>query len=41
MQSAETPSITVPPERASFFRQKLDSCLYGSNSEVIREALPA
>jgi antitoxin ParD1/3/4 len=39
MQSAEKLSITVPPEMAAFIRQKVDSGLYGSNSEIIREAL--
>ncbi|MFM1799514.1 MAG: Bacterial antitoxin of ParD toxin-antitoxin type system [Cyanobacteriota bacterium] len=31
MQSAEKPSITLPPEMASFIRQKVDSGLYGFN----------
>ncbi len=39
MQSAEKLSITVPPEMASFIRQKVDSGLYGSYSEIIREAM--
>ena len=39
MQSAEKLSITLPPEMANFIRQKVDSGLYGSNSEIIREAL--
>ena len=39
MQSAEKLSITLPPEMASFIRQKVESGLYGSNSEIIREAL--
>jgi antitoxin ParD1/3/4 len=39
MQSAEKLSITLPPEMASFIRRKVDSGLYGSNSEIIREAL--
>ncbi len=39
MQSAEKLSITLPPEMASFIRQKVNSGLYGSNSELIREAL--
>jgi antitoxin ParD1/3/4 len=39
MQSAEKLSITLPPEMASFIRQKVNSGLYGSNSEIIREAL--
>ncbi len=41
MQSAEKLSITLPPEIASFIRQKVDSGLYGSNSEIIREAMRA
>jgi len=39
MQSAEKLSITLPPEMASFIGQKVESGLYGSNSEIIREAL--
>lgn len=39
MQSAEKLSITLPPEMATFIRQKVDSGLYSSNSEIIREAL--
>lgn len=39
MQSAEKLSITVPSEMATFIRQKVDSGLYSSNSEIIREAL--
>jgi antitoxin ParD1/3/4 len=39
MQSAEKLSITLPPEMASYIRQKVESGLYGSNSEIIREAL--
>jgi antitoxin ParD1/3/4 len=39
MKSAEKLSITLPPEMASFIRQKVNSGLYGSNSEIIREAL--
>ena len=41
MQSAEKLSITLPPEMVSFIRQKVDSGLYGSNSEIIREAMRA
>ncbi len=41
MQSAEKLSITLPPEMASFIRQKVDSGLYGSNSEIIRKAMRA
>jgi antitoxin ParD1/3/4 len=39
MQSAEKLSITLPPEMASFIRQKVESGIYGSNSEIIREAM--
>jgi antitoxin ParD1/3/4 len=39
MQSAEKLSITLPSEMATFIRQKVDSGLYSSNSEIIREAL--
>jgi len=39
MQSAEKLSITLPTEMANFIRQKVASGLYGSNSEIIREAL--
>jgi antitoxin ParD1/3/4 len=39
MQSAEKLSITLPAEMATFIRQKVDSGLYSSNSEIIREAL--
>ena len=39
MQSAEKLSITLPPEMASFIRQKVESGLYDSNSEIIREAM--
>jgi antitoxin ParD1/3/4 len=39
MQSAEKLSITLPPEMASFIRKKVESGLYGSNSEIIREAM--
>jgi antitoxin ParD1/3/4 len=39
MQSAEKLSVTLPPEMASFIRQKVESGLYGSNSEIIREAM--
>jgi len=41
MQSAEKLSITLPTEMANFIRQKVDSGLYSSNSEIIREALRA
>jgi antitoxin ParD1/3/4 len=39
MKAAEKLSITLPPEMANFIRQKVTSGLYGSNSEIIREAL--
>ena len=39
MQTAEKLSITLPPEMANFIRQKVSSGLYGSNSEIIREAM--
>ena len=39
MQPAEKLSITLPAEMADFVRQKVESGLYGSNSEIIREAL--
>jgi antitoxin ParD1/3/4 len=39
MQSAEKLSITVPPEMATFIRKKVESGLYSSNSEIIREAM--
>ncbi len=39
MQPAEKLSITLPAEMANFIRQKVASGLYGSNSEIIREAV--
>lgn len=39
MQAAEKLSITLTPEIANFIRQKVESGLYSSNSEIIREAL--
>ena len=39
MHTAEKLSITLPSEMADFIRQKVESGLYGSNSEIIREAL--
>ncbi|MBW4697069.1 MAG: type II toxin-antitoxin system ParD family antitoxin [Aphanocapsa lilacina HA4352-LM1] len=39
MRPAEKLSITLPSEMADFIRQKVDSGLYSSNSEIIREAL--
>ncbi len=41
MQSTEKLSITLPTQMANFIRQKVDSGLYSSNSEIIREALRA
>jgi antitoxin ParD1/3/4 len=38
-QNAEKLSITLPPEMARLIREKVASGAYGSNSEVIREAL--
>jgi antitoxin ParD1/3/4 len=38
-QNAEKMSITLPPEMARVIREKVSSGAYGSNSEVIREAL--
>ena len=38
-QNAEKLSITLPPEMARMIREKVNSGAYGSNSEVIREAL--
>jgi antitoxin ParD1/3/4 len=38
-QNAEKLSITLPPEMARMIREKVSSGAYGSNSEVIREAL--
>ena len=40
-QNAEKLSITLPPEMARMIREKVSSGAYGSNSEVIREALRA
>ena len=39
MQSAEKLSITLPAEMARLIRAKVKSGGYGSNSEVIREAM--
>ena len=39
MQTAEKLSITLPAEMAGMIRAKVRSGAYGSNSEVIREAL--
>lgn len=38
-QNAERLSITLPPEMARMIREKVSCGAYGSNSEVIREAL--
>lgn len=38
-QNAEKLSITLPAEMAKVIREKVRSGAYGSNSEVIREAL--
>ena len=38
-QNAEKLSITLPAEMAKLVREKVSSGAYGSNSEVIREAL--
>jgi antitoxin ParD1/3/4 len=38
-QDAEEWSITLPPEMARMIREKVSSGAYGSDSEVIREAL--
>ena len=37
--NAEKLSITLPPEMARLIREKVNRGEYGSNSEVIREAL--
>jgi len=39
MQTAEKLSITLPPEMVRAIREKVSAGTYGSNSEVIREAL--
>ena len=39
MQSAEKLSITLPAEMVRVIRDKVSTGAYGSNSEVIREAL--
>jgi antitoxin ParD1/3/4 len=38
-QNAEKLSITLPAEMARMIREKVSSGAYGSNSELIREAL--
>ena len=39
MQNSEKLSITLPAEMVRIIRQKVESGGYGSNSEVIREAM--
>jgi len=39
MQNAEKLSITLPAEMVRVIRAKVESGFYGSNSEVIREAI--
>jgi antitoxin ParD1/3/4 len=39
MEAAEKLSITLPPEMVRVIREKVSAGTYGSNSEVIREAL--
>ena len=39
MQTAEKLSITLPAEMVRVIRERVSSGAYGSNSEVIREAL--
>jgi antitoxin ParD1/3/4 len=39
MQTAEKLSITLPAEMVRVIREKVSTGAYGSNSEVIREAL--
>lgn len=39
MEAAEKLSITLPAEMARVIRAKVNSGAYGSNSEVIREAM--
>lgn len=39
MQTAEKLSITLPAEMVRLIREKVSGGIYGSNSEVIREAL--
>jgi antitoxin ParD1/3/4 len=41
MQAAEKLSITLPAEMVRVIREKVTAGAYGSNSEVIREALRA
>jgi antitoxin ParD1/3/4 len=38
-QDAEEWSITLPPEMAGMIREKVSSGAYGSDSDVIRDAL--
>jgi antitoxin ParD1/3/4 len=39
MQNAEKLSITLPAEMVRVIREKVEAGIYGSNSEVIREAM--
>lgn len=39
MRTAEKLSITLPTEMVRIIREKVGAGIYGSNSEVIREAL--
>lgn len=39
MQAAEKLSITLPAEMVRVIREKVSTGAYGSNSEIIREAL--
>ena len=39
MQNAEKLSITLPAEMVRMIREKVESGIYSSNSEVIREAM--
>ena len=39
MQTAEKMSITLPSEMVRIIRAKVDTGAYGSNSEVVREAM--
>jgi antitoxin ParD1/3/4 len=39
MQAAEKLSITLPAEMVRVIREKVSAGVYGSNSEIIREAL--
>ncbi len=39
MQPAEKLSITLPAEMVRLIREKVDLGIYGSNSEVVRDAM--